>query len=273
MKVSKDRRDTHLNTTPYDVRDVKIMVPTRMNSKKYSLHITNLPHSTDQNAVHRYFANEGCRVYSTRLVYNHHISNRERLDEKKKTNTINNGFTGVAFIDVADKQSYENALTLDKGPWKEDGVESIGWRGRVRRINVRPTRTKEELAKIVEDTKVKQEKLKENKKKGDGEANEKHPKSQERKRNNSLEDNKHVVNEKRQRESTSLTGGNKRMRPSGQQKSQKEKANKKLTKKERAKKAQLFFYQSDGDKKIVTYSTVIKKIAIYFDFDYLFNCT
>ena len=83
----------------------------------------------------------------------------------------------------------------------------------MRRINLRSTRTKEELAKIVEDTKVKQEKLKENKKKGDGEANEKHPKSQERKRNNSLEDNKHVVNEKRQRESTSLTGGNKRMRP------------------------------------------------------------
>jgi hypothetical protein len=155
------------------------------------------------------------------------------LEEKKKTNTTNNGFTGVAFIDVADEESYKKALTLDKAPWKENGTESKGWRGRVRRINVRPTRTKEELAKIVENTKVKQDKLKEDKKKVVKETN---PKTEERKVNKSDEGTKNL-NKKRPRDVTSETGENKRMKSSRKGKNKGEKEDKKLTKKERAKKA------------------------------------
>lgn len=122
----------------------------------YSLHITNLPYNATQSEIMRYFMKRGCEIRSTRLVYNHHVS---RGDKDNKKMLPKSGFTGVAFIDFENEESYNKALEMDKEPWidEEDGTKNQGkkdgrgWRRR--RLNVRPTKTKEELAQIVENTK------------------------------------------------------------------------------------------------------------------------
>jgi hypothetical protein len=119
----------------------------------YSLHITNLPYNATKPEIMRYFMQKGCDISSTRLVYNHHVS---RGDKKMLPKS---GFTGVAFIDFENEESYNKALEMDKQPWIDENDSSKdhekndgrGWRRR--RINVRPTKTKEELAQIVENTK------------------------------------------------------------------------------------------------------------------------
>ena len=90
-------------------------------------------------------------------MYNHHSTRRDR--ERNKKNQGNNDFTGVAFVDMVDKGSYRKGLGMDKMQWLEPctlsdkkGTSSRDSRGRHRKINVRPTRTKEELAVIVQKT-------------------------------------------------------------------------------------------------------------------------
>jgi hypothetical protein len=93
----------------------------------YSLHLTQLSYDTSDFDVRTLFERKGCIVTSVRLVYDH--------SQYQKT------FRGVAFVDVVTKKSYENALSLDR-------AFLLG-----RRINVRPTKSKEELADIVARTK------------------------------------------------------------------------------------------------------------------------
>mmetsp|Transcript_15473 Transcript_15473/g.18345 ORF Transcript_15473/g.18345 Transcript_15473/m.18345 type:complete len:444 (-) Transcript_15473:34-1365(-) len=128
----------------------------------FSLHITNLPYSSTKDAIVKVFEEKGCRITSTRLVYNYHSTRRDRERNSNKKNQGNDAFTGVAFIDMADKGSYRKGLGMDKMQWLEPspsssssdkkGAISRDSRGRYRKINVRPTRTKEELTAIVKNT-------------------------------------------------------------------------------------------------------------------------
>jgi len=124
---------------------------------KFSLHVTNLPYNSAKEDIMQAFLERGCKITSTRLVYNYHTSRRE--NEKKKTKPANsNGFTGVAFVDVADEKSYKLGLDMDKTMWGQDSNDNEknfgrGWKRR--RINVRPTKTKEELAQIIAQTRLK----------------------------------------------------------------------------------------------------------------------
>mmetsp|Transcript_103696 Transcript_103696/g.299935 ORF Transcript_103696/g.299935 Transcript_103696/m.299935 type:complete len:289 (+) Transcript_103696:179-1045(+) len=108
-------------------------------NKKLSLHITQLPYDTNELDLRRLFAEQGCRITSIRLVFDH--------DEKGRKTV----FRGVAFVDLLDNESYEKALAMNR-------KTSI----RGRKLNIRPTRSKEELADIVSRTKeLVQEKIKE----------------------------------------------------------------------------------------------------------------
>lgn len=209
---------------------------------QFSLHVTNLPYNATKEEIVQTFVEKGCRVISTRLVYNYHTSKRD--NEKKKTKVTNsNGFTGVAFVDVADERSYKLGLEMDKGIWgqshdhENDQQFGRGWKRR--RINVRPTKTKDELAQIVAQTKLKLAAQKQVRQEGD---DEKQPLSQDKQtgskqgqdsssKNNAKCKALHSPEKKRKRdnnnEPSSLT--KKKKKPKTEEK--------KLTKKERAKKA------------------------------------
>ncbi len=144
--------------------------PSNNNSHKFSLHVTNIPYDATKQQIIMAFTNHGCQVTSTRLVYNYHKRSFPNYNDKKTNVSMSsNGFTGVAFVDFADKNSYQNGLTLDKSFWskaassnndKQSTRDHNSKKGDNRRINVRPTRTKQELANIV---KLTQEKIAEKK--------------------------------------------------------------------------------------------------------------
>lgn len=93
-----------------------------------SVHITQISFQANQLDLHRHFATHGgCMVSSVRLVYD------KGLDRQRQ-------FRGVAFIDLADFDSYQKALELDKSIL-------MG-----RKINVRPTKSTQELSNIVQTT-------------------------------------------------------------------------------------------------------------------------
>ena len=106
----------------------------------YSVHITQLPYEATVREVRSLFEESGCTITSTRFVYGR--DTRKGHSEQS--------FRGVAFCDFSDKKSFDNALKLDKTTFPGHG----------RRMNVRPTKTHEELADIVE----KREKMLEEKK-------------------------------------------------------------------------------------------------------------
>lgn len=95
-------------------------------SQPLSLHVTQLSFQATDYQVRSFFVEHGCTVTSVRLVYDTSINTKT--------------FRGVAFVDVADDDSYQQALKLNRSTL-------LG-----RRINVRPTRTKRELASIVQRT-------------------------------------------------------------------------------------------------------------------------
>lgn len=99
------------------------------NADDLSLHITQLPYDTIELDLRRLFAEKGCRLSSIRLVY-------DRDEKGRKT-----VFRGVAFIDLLDAESYEKALAMNR-------KSTI----RGRKLNIRPTRSKQELASIVTRT-------------------------------------------------------------------------------------------------------------------------
>ena len=93
----------------------------------YSLHLTQLSYDATDYDIRSLFTKKGCLISSVRLVYDSSAGQRT--------------FRGVAFVDVADRESYAKALHLNRQVF-------MG-----RKINVRPTRTKKELADIVARTK------------------------------------------------------------------------------------------------------------------------
>ena len=94
--------------------------------KSLSLHLTQLPYDTNELDIRKLFAENGCMASSIRLVYDKDEHGRKTV------------FRGVAFVDLVDVSSYEKALKMNHK-----------WSIRGRKLNIRPTRTKQELADIV----------------------------------------------------------------------------------------------------------------------------
>mmetsp|Transcript_57226 Transcript_57226/g.64869 ORF Transcript_57226/g.64869 Transcript_57226/m.64869 type:complete len:345 (+) Transcript_57226:47-1081(+) len=104
---------------------------TSLQKQVYSLHITQLPYDSTEFDLRKLFAEHGCsKIKSIRLVYDHDTRGQKTV------------FRGVAFIDLLDSNSYEVALKLH---------HKTSIRGR--KLNIRPCRSKEELAEIVSRTK------------------------------------------------------------------------------------------------------------------------
>lgn len=97
-------------------------------NKILSLHLTNLPFDTTEYDIRSFFEIKGCLLASVRLVYDRALGGGK-------------AFRGVAFLDLVDKKSYDIAQALTRSVFQG------------RKINIRPTRTKEELADIVSRTK------------------------------------------------------------------------------------------------------------------------
>ena len=95
----------------------------------FSLHITQLPYDANDFDIRRLLAEQGCAISSIRLVYDKDENGRKSV------------FRGVAFVDFVDSESYERALKMNR---------KLTVRGR--KINIRPTRSKKELADIVSRT-------------------------------------------------------------------------------------------------------------------------
>ena len=238
---------------------------------QFSLHITNLPYNATKQEIEQLFTKKGCDITSTRLVFNHHRSQRDEGRNKKNAPKESNDFTGVAFVDVADEKSYKLALELDKSTWNEKGSggdakkkekdtqKGRGWRRMT--LNVRPTKTKEELAEIVTKTKEKMMSQKEEYHKVRNERLEREGKegSSDRVRDNAVEAKDRDVDKKKRKQKDVKDRGGKKRKQDGEdgkiqlQKDNDKKTeavdvsssmsrkktgeNKKLTKKERAKKA------------------------------------
>lgn len=96
----------------------------------YSVHLTQLPYEAKVREVRSVFEKQKCVITSLRFCYG----------QRDARNGGERPFKGVAFCDFADKASLDRALELDKTIFP----------GYSRRMNVRPTKTKEELAAIVE---------------------------------------------------------------------------------------------------------------------------
>lgn len=96
-------------------------------NKLYSLHVTQLSYEANEHSIRSMFAEAGCLIRSIRLVYDGIGAERT--------------FRGVAFLDMCDEESYKKALLLNRRML-------LG-----RRMNVRPTKSKDELIDIVARTK------------------------------------------------------------------------------------------------------------------------
>jgi RNA recognition motif-containing protein len=128
----KDNRKNDSSTNPKTTDTTTLSPPPPPFQRKqvYSLHITQLPYDSTEFDLRKLFAEHGCSITSIRLVYDRDTQGHKTV------------FRGVAFIDMYDSNSFEVALKLH---------HRTSIRGR--KLNVRPCRSKEELAEIVERTK------------------------------------------------------------------------------------------------------------------------
>ena len=257
--IHQPTKNANPYVTPYNPTGISLLSPSprersRRQSSPFSLHITNLPYTASKEEIEKAFTDKGCTVSSIRLVYNHHIS-RSDYNSKSRDNApkSSNGFTGVAFVDFDDKKSYELGLGMDKMNWEETeggkggDKKRTGWRRR--RLNVRPTKTKEQLAEIVERTKEKMGSQREEYHKARNERIEREEKDNQNHDSNSSNDDKKEQSSKLTSDKKKEDGneGKKRKQKSAKdddksnpdkKKRKREKGGemKKLTKKERARK-------------------------------------
>ena len=100
----------------------------------YSVHVTQISFQATEDDIRQHFVQAGCiGIQSIRFVYDF-TSQKDSTPKAKK-------FRGVAFVDLSDEQSYQHALR------KLHGSLLLS-----RKINVRPVKSKGELANIVEKT-------------------------------------------------------------------------------------------------------------------------
>jgi len=113
--------------------------------RKLSLHITQLPYDANELDLRQLFMEQDCAITSIRLVYDRDLEGRKTV------------FRGVAFVDFADQGSYDRARKLH---------HRTSIRGR--KLNIRPCRSREELAEIVARTELLvREKIRKQKELGD----------------------------------------------------------------------------------------------------------
>ena len=93
----------------------------------YSVHLTQIPYAATDMEIRQHFFAKGVSIKSLRMVYDRGVDGRRQ-------------FRGVAFCDLTDEASYRLSLSLHKSVL-------MG-----RKINVRPTKSKEELTDIVAAT-------------------------------------------------------------------------------------------------------------------------
>ncbi|GKY95169.1 hypothetical protein MPSEU_000480400 [Mayamaea pseudoterrestris] len=101
--------------------------PTPTTEIVFSVHVTQIAYSATDIEIRQHFASKAISIQSLRMVYDRGVDGRRQ-------------FRGVAFIDLADEQSHKMILTLHKSSFKG------------RKINVRPTKSKDELSGIVAAT-------------------------------------------------------------------------------------------------------------------------
>lgn len=188
----------------------------------YSLHLTQLSFEAKEYEIRALFEKKGCVVTSVRLVYD-------------RAPGFDKMFRGVAFVDVRGKQSYDKALSLHRDML-------LG-----RRINVRPAKTPEELADIVERTKeLVAKKIERQREKDDAEENgekikkKKPSKKSDKKKSPKRKDQDGEAadghgKKKKQKVDSSSEGGDK-----------KDDATPKLTKKERNRRAAIIMMKRRG---------------------------
>lgn len=94
-------------------------------ANKFSVHITHVPFSATKEDLNDFFVRNNCVVDSIRMV-------------RKPNSEGVVVFTGVAFADLFDNESYQTALSLH---------QSRLWEGSLK-INIRPTLDKSRLAAV-----------------------------------------------------------------------------------------------------------------------------
>jgi hypothetical protein len=112
--------------------------PYHQGPQLYSLHLTQLSYDATDFDIREHFIRHGCmNITSIRLVYDH--------DNNKKSDGFKKKFRGVAFVDIymETPESYETLLHQLHGSTMLQ-----------RKINVRPVKSKVELATIVQQTKL-----------------------------------------------------------------------------------------------------------------------
>ena len=106
----------------------------------YSLHITQLSYDATDFDIREHFIRHGCmNIPSIRLVYDYHDAKGDGLKQKQKK------FRGVAFVDIY-MDTYESYAALIQQLHGSIMLQ--------RKINVRPVKSKVELASIVQQTKA-----------------------------------------------------------------------------------------------------------------------
>ena len=117
-KAKKHKKKRDNVDEKHKIVEKKKSVPEHTSDR--SFHLTSLPYEATKRQISSFFVEHGCDVVSCRMV-------------RKE-----GSFTGVAFLDVLDEKSALAALTIHQN------FVFLG-----RKINVRPTGTKEDLKRIV----------------------------------------------------------------------------------------------------------------------------
>ncbi|KAL7518980.1 hypothetical protein ACHAWX_003784 [Stephanocyclus meneghinianus] len=196
---------------------------------KFSLHLTKVPYDESQSSIRYAFSEQGCQVTSVRLVYDRDPTTGER------------NFRGVAFVDLANEASFQHGLKL----------HNTAFLGTNRKVNVRPTKTRSELSEIVRRTEervaslIAKSKLAESESKKrlreGGAASNVDVKKKKRKHNNKRDDEtsqtKRIDSENIHTKARGTKQNNRKSQNPGGAKESNGTSPKKLTKKQRAKKA------------------------------------
>ena len=144
-------------------REQQANTPSGSEVNKYSLHMTQLPYDANEWDIRQVLSQNGCgdeydefgtsnsTISSIRLVYDRDSQGRKTL------------FRGVAFVDFTTIEAYKTALSLH---------HKVKLRGR--KLNLRPTKTKNELAQIVSQTQalIEEAKMQQQRKKNIGQHQE-----------------------------------------------------------------------------------------------------
>ena len=107
--------------------------------KIYSVHITQLDYDCKEWELRQFLQSFVTDICSIRLVYDRNSTTTSHNGPQQRT------FRGVAFCDVASEESYRILLNkVHHQPFQSSS-----------KINVRPTKTKQELQKIVQERNMK----------------------------------------------------------------------------------------------------------------------